>query len=299
MARRLMVILMSALILAGSVSCDLSDIMGAMSKNAAGANPGKIDKVNETISTIWSEDGSGGYDTVTGDSEISIGNIMLPSEVSSGVTAMLSPLDDDDLNSLTSAIAKAATDDSGRTALKNSLSEALDPEDEKDNDKKVATQGSATIIKNMIENITGAYERTAVTAQLQSPDTDGMPKEMKTLFLNLIDGIYDISEGKNADGDSVDITVGDMVIMQTLYTVIGNISDTIFDESVSVGNEMPPMRDFSEMSTSELNGLIDQLNAGLQVIDAVAPASKFNGVQISDILSDLMGSMENEEGSAS
>ena len=151
----------------------------------------------------------------------------------------------------------------------------------------------------MIENITGAYERTAVTAQLQSPDTDGMPKEMKTLFLNLIDGIYDISEGKNADGDSVDITVGDMVIMQTLYTVIGNISDTIFDESVSVGNEMPPMRDFSEMSTSELNGLIDQLNAGLQVIDAVAPASKFNGVQISDILSDLMGSMENEEGSAS
>ena len=48
MARRLMVILMSAMIMIGFVSCDLSDAMKFMSNNIAGPNPGKIDKVDET-----------------------------------------------------------------------------------------------------------------------------------------------------------------------------------------------------------------------------------------------------------
>ena len=104
---------------------------------------------------------------------------------------------------------------------------------------------------------------------------------------------------EHEDNNDVDITKGDLVIMQTVYTVVDNISDTIFEEDGEVSeNEMPPMRDFSEMSTDELSDLIDQLNAGIQVIDAVAPASQFGDVQIADILGDLLESLsKSEEGS--
>ena len=302
MARRLMVILMSAMIMIGFVSCDLSDAMKFMSNNIAGPNPGKITKVENTIDTIWGDEGSGGSTTVSEGSQISIGKITLPSEVSQGVDKMLSSLSDEDLQKLTASVAQAAANEAGKKALQDSLSKPLNEEDEEDLDKIEATKGSATIIKNMIEKITDSTNREDVKEKLSSsvdsPDS-GMPKELRSLFYNLVDGVYGISDEKNAEGDSIDITNGDLVIMQTVYTVVDNISDTIFEEDGEVSeNGMPPMRDFSEMSTDELSDLIDQLNAGIQVIDAVAPASQFGDVQVSDILKDLLESFkESEEGS--
>lgn len=302
MARRLMVILMSAMIMIGFVSCDLTDMMGAMKNNLAGPNPGKITKVENTIDTIWGDEGSGGSTTVSEGSQISIGKITLPSEVSQGVDKMLSSLSDEDLQKLTASVAQAAANEAGKKALQDSLRKPLNEEDEEDLEKIEATKGSATIIKNMIEKITNSDDRKEVEDKLSnnadSPDS-GMPPEIATLFYNLIDGIYGISEGKDEDNNDVDITKGDLVIMQTVYTVVDNISDTIFEEDGEVSeNGMPPMRDFSEMSTDELSDLIDQLNAGIQVIDAVAPASQFGDVQVSDILKDLLESFkESEEGS--
>ena len=302
MARRLMVILMSAMIMIGFVSCDLSDAMKFMSNNIAGPNPGKITKVENTIDTIWGDEGSGGSTTVSEGSQISIGKITLPSEVSQGVDKMLSSLSDEDLQKLTASVAQAAANEAGKKALQDSLRKPLNEEDEEDLEKIEATKGSATIIKNMIEKITNSDDRKEVEDKLSnnadSPDS-GMPPEIATLFYNLIDGIYGISEGKDEDNNDVDITKGDLVIMQTVYTVVDNISDTIFEEDGEVSeNGMPPMRDFSEMSTDELSDLIDQLNAGIQVIDAVAPASQFGDVQVSDILKDLLESFkESEEGS--
>lgn len=302
MARRLMVILMSAMIMIGFVSCDLTDMMGAMKNNLAGPNPGKITKVENTIDTIWGDEGSGGSTTVSEGSQISIGKITLPSEVSQGVDKMLSSLSDEDLQELTASVAQAAANEAGKKALQDSLSKPLNEEDEEDLDKIEATKGSATIIKNMIEKITDSTGREDVKEKLSSsvdsPDS-GMPKELRSLFYNLVDGVYGISDEKNAEGDPIDITNGDLVIMQTVYTVVDNISDTIFEEDGEVSeNGMPPMRDFSEMSTDELSDLIDQLNAGIQVIDAVAPASQFGDVQVSDILKDLLESFkESEEGS--
>lgn len=302
MARRLMVILMSAMIMIGFVSCDLTDMMGAMKNNLAGPNPGKITKVENTIDTIWGDEGSGGSTTVSEGSQISIGKITLPSEVSQGVDKMLSSLSDEDLQKLTASVAQAAANEAGKKALQDSLSKPLNEEDEEDLDKIEATKGSATIIKKMIEKITDSTGREDVKEKLSSsvdsPDS-GMPKELRSLFYNLVDGVYGISDEENAEGDPIDITNGDLVIMQTVYTVVDNISDTIFEEDGEVSeNGMPPMRDFSEMSTDELSDLIDQLNAGIQVIDAVAPASQFVDVQVSDILKDLLESFkESEEGS--
>ncbi len=302
MARRLMVILMSAMIMIGFVSCDLTDAMKIMGNNLAGPNPGKITKVENTIDTIWGNEGSGGSTDVPANSQISIGKITLPSEVSKGVDKMLSSLSNEDLQKLTASVAQAAANEAGKKALQDSLRKPLNEDDPEDLDKIEATEGSATIIKNMIENITGTTGREKVKQMLSnnadSPDS-GMPPEIATLFYNLIDGIYGISEGKDEDNNDVDITKGDLVIMQTVYTVVDNISDTIFEEDGEVSeNEMPPMRDFSEMSTDELSDLIDQLNAGIQVIDAVAPASQFGDVQIADILGDLLESLsKSEEGS--
>lgn len=301
MARRLMVILMSAMIMIGFVSCDLTDMMGAMKNNLAGPNPGKITKVENTIDTIWGNEGSGGSTDVPANSQISIGKITLPSEVSQGVDKMLSSLSDEDLQKLTASVAQAAANEAGKKALQDSLRKPLNEEDEEDLEKIEATKGSATIIKNMIEKITNSDDRKEVEDKLSnnadSPDS-GMPPEIATLFYNLIDGIYGISEGTDEDNKKVDITKGDLVIMQTVYTVVDNISDTIFEEGGASADELPPMRDFSEMSTDELSDLIDQLNAGIQVIDAVAPASQFGDVQVSDILKDLLESFkESEEGS--
>ena len=301
MARRLMVILMSAMIMIGFVSCDLTDMMGAMKNNLAGPNPGKITKVENTIDTIWGNEGSGGSTTVSEGSQISIGKITLPSEVSQGVDKMLSSLSDEDLQKLTASVAQAAANEAGKKALQDSLRKPLNEEDEEDLDKIEATKGSATIIKNMIEKITDSTGREDVKEKLSSsvdsPDS-GMPKELRSLFYNLVDGVYGISDEENAEGDPIDITNGDLVIMQTVYTVVDNISDTIFEEGGASADELPPMRDFSEMSTDELSDLIDQLNAGIQVIDAVAPASQFGDVQVSDILKDLLESFkESEEGS--
>lgn len=92
MARKLIVMLMSVMILAGFASCDLSDMMKAMGKNVAGANPGKVDKVEDAIDSIWGDEGSGGAVDISGDTEINIGNIALPDWAKEDVDSMLSPL---------------------------------------------------------------------------------------------------------------------------------------------------------------------------------------------------------------
>ena len=297
MARRLIVALMSVAIMIGFVSCDLSTAMRAMGNNVAGANPGNINNVNTTIDTIWGTDGSGGKTSIESGEIVSIGNIELPSSASTGVTAMLSPLNTEDLSDLVSSIAKASASDSSKKALQNSLSEPLDTETEDGQDKKEATQGSATIIKNMIIDMTDSaadISASDLENKLLGDEDMDMDPTIRTLFGNLIDGVYAISTGEGETGESVDITKGDLVIMQTVYTVVGNVSETIFDNTATVGeDEMPPMRDFSEMTSNELSGLIDQLNMGIQVIDAVAPASKFGNIQLQDLMKDLLESMNN------
>ena len=293
MARRLMVILMSAMILVGFVSCDLSGMMKAMSPNIAGANPDKINRVEEQIDTIWGEEGSDGAKPTS--DGVKIGSVDL-SQFADDVTTYLGSLDEESFKSLTSAIAQAAANESGKKALQNSLSKPLGSDD---TEKINATKGSATIITNMIEKITGADNETDVKNQLGSATSDnGMPKELRSLFYNLVDGLYDVAEYSQSPDKTM--SNGDVVIMQTVYTVLNNVSDVIFisDGTIDETTGLPPMNENIAEDKAALSDLIDQVNMGIQVIDAVAPASNFGDLQLEDILSDLLESLdESEEGS--
>ena len=228
MARKLIVMLMSVMILAGFASCDLSDMMKAMGKNVAGANPGKVGKVEEAIDSIWGDEGSGGAVDISDDTEINIGNITLPDWAKESVDSMLSPLSQDDLDELASTIAKAASNDSGRKALQDALSAELD--DESDAEKIDATKGSATIIKNMVIKLTDSepdIEASDLETKLLA-GIEGMDPAVSSLLGNLVDGVFSVAD--YSSDSQTGITKGDLVIMQTVYTVLGNVSDVIFTD---------------------------------------------------------------------
>ena len=120
MARRLMVILMSVMIMIGFVSCDLTDMMGAMKNNLAGPNPGKISEVTSKLdeSEISSE-------SVTGfqiGNKIDITNFN-NTDLSKGVESVLSPMGMEKLEELAGSIVSASRTDASKKALNDSLKE--------------------------------------------------------------------------------------------------------------------------------------------------------------------------------
>lgn len=119
---------------------------------------------------------------------------------------------------------------------------------------------------------------------------EGMDPAVSSLLGNLVNGVFSVADYSSAS--QTGITKGDLVIMQTVYTVLGNVSDVIFtDGPVDDTTGLPPMNENIADDTEALSGLIDQVNIGIQIIDAVAPASSFGDLQLDDILKDLLSSM--------
>lgn len=298
MARRLMVILMSAMIMIGFVSCDLSDAMKFMSNNIAGPNPGKIDKVDETVDAIWGKEGSGGSTSVSGGGVV-IGNITLSDNWISNVSTYLTPFEDEsDFSDLAASISAAASTPQGKDSLNSSLSKPLDPE--KDKEKIEATQGSATILKNLL--IDAAKQTGNATGSLDNPTAaeikqafnlddeagDAEAEEMQRLFEAAIDGVFAISTGE-------DISKGDMIVLQTLFTVVDVVGEDILvqgEDGIPEFNEN--IKDMDDLDTDKL---LTYANGGVKIVDSVSASSKFGDISVSRLLSELISSMqESSEG---
>ena len=298
MARRLMVILMSAMIMIGFVSCDLSDAMKFMSNNIAGPNPGKIDKVDETVDAIWDKEGSNGATQIAPDKDVVIGNITLSKDWISNVSTYLTPFDDEsDFSDLAASISSAASTPQGKDSLNSSLAKPLDPE--KDKEKIEATQGSAMILKNLLVEAAGKTGNTSIPANptaenikdafnLDEDAGDAEAEEMQRLFEAAIDGVFAISTGK-------DISKGDMIVLQTLFTVVDVVGEDILvqgEDGIPEFNEN--IKDMDDLDTDKL---LTYANGGVKIVDSISASSKFGDISVSRLLSELISSMqESSEG---
>ena len=299
--RRLTLILMTVLLAVGLVSCDLSAVMQKMGENIAGANPGKINAVTDKIDETWDDKTSvdtfnDGY-TLGG---IKLGEIVKNSGLSvSPDTKIVAPLSGDDFQELAASIGVASSTSQGSAALTKQLSKPLDTTE--DSEKIAATKGTAEVFKGILIQMAGEGI-TASTPDLRKALKEAMNVDgetgseeaevMQTLLGMAIDGIFDVAEGETEDGEKYTPTQGDLLFMQSLFTVVNEIGPQVFEPTA---DDPFAMREDLMDDKTALNEIIDQANAGLQVIDAVAPASAFKGMDISSVLNSLMEGMENSE----
>lgn len=265
MARRLMVILMSAMIMIGFVSCDLADAVKFMSNNIAGPNPGKISEVTSKLdeSEISSE-------SVTGfriGNKIDITNFD-NTDLSKGVESVLSPMGLEKLEELAGSIVSASRTDASKKALNDSLKEPIT-----DEEVKTSTSGSAQVILNLVNALS---------------DSESSAGEYANIYNKFVDGLTAIATQKTASGD-YNITKGDVAILQVAYTVIdelvGNYLDENLDPIISEGEEGFKEQAFEMLQTA---------NIALNVVLAVAPSSSFSSMELDSLLNDFMDMMNNK-----
>lgn len=295
MARRLIVALMSVAILIGFVSCDLSTAMRAMGNNIAGTNPGKVNRVNETIDAIWGEDGSGGSTLVS--ETTTIGNIDMAAWTGD-VTAYLTPFaDESDFLDLASSISAAASTTQGKNALNADLSKPLT-----DDDQIEATKGSATIVTNMILNAfntagdsswQGRVTKDNIEAYLEEvikpseDDTESMPyyEIMKSAILGVVDMADSTSE----------VSKGDMVIMQTLFTVVEQVGPQFFTGDSDPETGFPAIKEDISLDTIDTDSLITYANGAVKIVDSISPSTKFGNIGVSSLLSELISQLQSSD----
>ena len=305
MMRRLTLILMTVLLAVGLVSCDLSAVMQKMGENIAGANPGKINAVTDKIDETWDDETS----VEPLDSNYTLGGISLDQFIAqAGIpsgTKIIAPLGETEFKELASSIGVAASTSQGSAALTKQLSKPLD--EKTDAAKIEATEGTAEVFKGILMKMADVSSsesdiRGAVKKNLNLDESAGNEDAeiMQTLLGLIVDGVFDIVDQETEVSDGVyepyKVTQGDLLFMQSLFTVVDQLGEDVFDPSkATADNPFPVREDLSEMDPDVLNGIIDNANAGLQVLDAVAPASAFKGMDISSVLNSLMEGMENSE----
>ena len=261
--RRLTLILMTVLLAAGLVSCDLSAVMQRMGDNIAGANPGKINAVTDKIDETWDDEKS--IDTF--DDAYELGGINLGQfirEAGLSNAKVVAPLSGEDFHELAASIGAASSTSQGSAALTRQLSKPLDTTE--DSEKIAATEGTAEVFKSILSKMTGKDTADAIKDAL-SPDS-------------------------GTGSDSSD----DLLFMQSLFTVVDVIGPQVFVKDPDDPDNPFAIREDLMDDAEALNEVIDQANAGLQVIDAIAPSSAFRNIDISSVLDTLMSGLENSEG---
>lgn len=305
MARRLMVILMSAMIMIGFVSCDLSDMMKFMSNNIAGPNPGKINKVDETVDAIWDKEGSNGATQVAPGEDVVIGNINISNWISDDISTYLTPFDDEsDFSDLAASISSAASTPQGKDALNASLSKPLDPV--KDKDKIDATQGSAKIIKNMIYDAFDSIDDPSWTGgAINDSNIEKYIKEVMAPSEDASDEVYTYYEISKAailgvvemTTSDAEISKGDMIIMQTLFTAVSQAGNEFFTGEIDAETGFPGIKEDITPETIDVDKLLTYANGGVKIVDSISASSKFGDISVSSLLSELISSMqESSEG---
>ena len=286
MTRRLTLVVMTVLVVIGLASCDLSEMMGRMGQNAAGANPGKINAVTEKINETWDDEKS--VATVNG--EYSLGGIKLGEIPGLDGSIIVEPVED--FASLARSIGTAASTPQGAKALTKKLSTPLNTED--DAAKIEAVKGTAEVLKEMLSQMAdGATTREAMHDYFNTDGEAGNEESdmLKNFFGMAVDGIFDITDGHTEDSKDYHVTQGDLLVMQTMVTLVDSVGSDIFSDTYTENSIIPDVKEnfFEDMQTAgTLSGFIDQVNSSLQVIDAVAPSSAFAGMNISTILNTLL-----------
>lgn len=266
MARRLMVILMSAMIMIGFVSCDLSDAVKFMSNNIAGPNPGKISEVTSKLdeSEISSE-------SVTGfriGNKIDITNFN-NTDLSKGVESVLSPMGMEKLEELAGSIVSASRTDASKKALNDSLKEAIT-----DNEVKTSASGSAQVILNLVNALS---------------DSESSAGEYADIYNKFVDGLTAIATQKTATSDDYNITKGDIAVLQVAYTVIDELVGNYLDENLE-----PIISEGEEGFNEQASEILQTANIALNVVLAVAPSSSFSSMELDSLLNDFMDMMNNK-----
>ncbi len=286
MMRRLTLILMTVLLAAGLVSCDLSMLMQRMGDNIAGVNPGKIDAVTDKIDETWSDENS----VQAFDSDYTLGGINLGQfigEAGLSDEKVVAPLSSEDFQELASLIGVASSTSQGSAALTKQLSKPLDTTE--DSEKIAATKGTAEVFKSILSKMTGKDTaddiKDALSPDSGTGDDSSESDVMNNLLEMAVDGIFEVTDSGYTP------THGDLLFMQSLFTVVNEIGPQVFEPTAD-----DPFAMKDDLDNDALNEIIDQANAGLQVIDAVAPSSAFKEMDISSLLNTLMSGLEDSEG---
>ena len=291
MMRRLTLILMTVLLAAGLVSCDLSAVMQKMGENIAGANPGKINAVTDKIDETWSDENS----VQAFDSDYTLGGINLGQFINeAGLSGekVVAPLSSEDFQELASSIGVASSTSQGSAALTKQLSKPLDTTE--DSEKIAATKGTAEVFKSILSKMTGKDTADDIKNALSPDSGTGSDSSESNIMNNLlemaVDGVFEVTDSDYTS------TQGDLLFMQSLFTVVDVIGPQVFVVDPDDPDNPFAIRDDLMDDAEALNEVIDQANSGLQVIDAVAPSSAFRDIDISSLLDTLMSGLENSEG---